>query len=403
MKNTLKVARWEIKRNVRNKAFLISIIITPLMMLLFGLVPALLAKFETEQAFTLYVVDELGIYQNIPKETPTDQVPAQVEFILSKDNPQTLEGKIRGRKDQGFVVFDENSFQSGSLSVYTDTEGQGILVPITGRLQSALYDYKLKNLGLNDRQINYLNQAYQVNIKPLTTKTEERSLPEKIIPGVFAGILFLTVFTSGTMTFQSALQEKKDKMVELILSSVQAEDLMQGKILGYFVLGLIQVGVWLSLGIPAAQLIFKIPILQYLLVAELLPMVFFALAGYLLYSAIFVAIGATMEDAQSGSSFQGMIFLIPMLPLFVIGPIIANPSGAIARIGTFFPLTTPGVMLARLSISSQTPFWEILASGTILILTIILIMRLAGKLFKTAILMYGKNATFTEVIKWLRY
>ncbi len=192
-------------------------------------------------------------------------------------------------------------------------------------------------------------------------------------------------------------------MVELVLSSIKAEELMQGKILGYFTLGLIQVGIWVIFGIPIAQHYFELPILQYLLIPEIIPMAFFALAGYLMYSSIFVAIGATMEDAQSGSSFQGVIFLIPMLPVFVIGPIIANPSGIIATLGTYFPLTAPGVMLARLSISESLPLWEILLSAAILLFTIIFIMKLAGKLFRTAILMYGKNATFSEVIKWLRY
>lgn len=399
MKNTLKVARWEIKRNITNKAFLISILITPLMMLLFGLVPALLARFETDQSFTIYVVDELGIYGSIQEAAP----PGKIEFVQSAGNRQELAEKVRGGKNQGFVILDDNSLRSGTINIYTDAENQGALAPATGILQAALSDYKLKTLGLTDNQIDYFNEPYVVNITSITTTGTERSGPQRYIPGIFAGILFLTIFTSGAMTFQSALQEKKDKMVELILSSIRAEDLMQGKILGYFVLGLVQIAAWLLFGIPAAQLIFKIPVLKYLLTPEVLPMVFFALAGYLLYSAIFVAMGATMEDAQSGSSFQGMIFLIPMLPFFLIGPIVANPSGAVALIGTYFPLTTPGVMLARLSLSQQIPIWEVLLSGALLLLTIMLIMRLAGKLFKTAILMYGKNATLGEVIKWLRY
>ena len=92
-----------------------------------------------------------------------------------------------------------------------------------------------------------------------------------------------------------------------------------------------------------------------------------------------------------------------MLPLFVIGPIIVNPSGFAALVGTYFPLTTPGVMLARLSLSQHIASWEIILSGAILVLTVLLMMKLAGKLFKVAILMYGKNATFKEVVKWLRY
>lgn len=399
MNNTLKVARWEIMRNVKNKAFLISILLTPLMMLFFAFIPTLLTKLETDKPFDLYVIDELGIYEGISQSAPA----GNINYILSDESPEGLKEKVRNQKNEGFVILDENVLETGFITIYTDTEGQGILASANNTLQSILHNYRLNSLGLTDSQIEYINQPLAVNITPIETTEAQRSLPEKVVPAVFAGILYFTVFTQGTMTFQSALQEKKDKMVELVLSSIKAVELMQGKILGYFTLGLIQVGVWLLFGIPIAQYYFKLPILQYLLVPEIIPMTFFALAGYLMYSAIFVAIGATMEDAQSGSSFQGVIFLLPMLPVFVIGPIIANPYGVIAMFGTYFPLTSPGVMLTRLSISESLPLWEILLSSVILVVTITLIMKLAGKLFRTAILMYGKNATFSEVIKWLRY
>jgi ABC-2 type transport system permease protein len=398
VKNTLKVAEWEIKRNLRNKAFIISILLTPFLMLIFGLLPTLLAKFETEQDFTVYVRDELGLFEEIDSQNL-----GQFNLILTTDEPETIKNKIQGNKNQAFINIDQKSLTEGIITVYTDSEGQGKLSPLNQLLDRAIKNQKLKSFGLTDSDIASLDQPYRLNIAPLSGDGDQRTTPEKIIPAVFAGILFLAVFTSGTMIFQSALQEKKDKMVELILSSIKAEELMQGKILGYFVLGLIQVGVWLLFGIPAAQLYFKIPILKYLLVPDMLPMLFFALAGYLLYSALFVAIGATMEDAQSGSSFQSIVILIPMLPLFVIGPIIVNPSGFVALVGTYFPLTTPGVMLARLSLSQHIASWEIILSGAILVLTVLLMMKLAGKLFKVAILMYGKNATFKEVVKWLRY
>ncbi|KUO65936.1 MAG: hypothetical protein APF84_01365 [Gracilibacter sp. BRH_c7a] len=399
MNNTLKVAKWEIQRNIKNRTFLISILLTPLIMLIFAFIPTLLTKLETDKSFDLYLVDNLGIYENITQSPSL----GNVNFILTTENRQQLEDKVRTNKDQGFVIIDDTVLEKGQITIYTDTEGQGNLAPAYTVLQSVLHNYKLRTSGLSDNQIQYINQPLTISTSSIETKDIEKTLPEKAVPAIFAGILYFTIFTSGTMTFQSALQEKKDKMVELVLSSIKSEDLMQGKILGYFVLGLIQIAVWLTFGIPIAQIYFKLPILQYLLVPELIPMAFFALAGYLMYSSIFVAIGSTMEDMQSGSSFQGTVFLIPMLPVFVIGPILANPSGIIALFGTYFPLTAPGVMLARLSISGNLPLWEILISAVILLATIFLIMRLAGKLFRVAILMYGKDASFTEVIKWLRY
>jgi len=402
MNNPWKVAKWEIKRNLKNKAFIISILLTPFLMLLFGLIPTLLAKFETDQDFTVYVRDELGLFEEINEEIDSQNL-GRFNLIPTSAEPETIKKQIQGNKNQAFMHLDQKSLTAGVITVYTDNEGQGNFSPLNQILNAAIKNQKLKTFGLTDSDIASLNQQYSLNITPLSVDRDQRTLPERIIPGVFAGILFLAIFTSGSMIFQSALQEKKDKMVELILSSIKAEDLMQGKIIGYFVLGLIQVGVWLLFGIPAAQLYFKIPILKYLLVPEMLPMLFFALAGYLLYAALFVAIGATMEDVQSGNSFQSIVILIPMFPVFFIGPIIVNPSGIIALVGTYFPLTTPGVMLARLSLSQHIAFWEIILSGALLIVTVVLMMKLAGKLFKVAILMYGKNATFKEVVKWLRY
>ena len=397
MNSTLKVAKWEIQRNIKNKAFLISILLTPLIMLFFAFIPTLLTKLETDKPFDLYIVDNLGIHDNISESSPI----GNINFVFSNEDRQQLEYKVSGNRDQGFVILDNTALENGLITIYTDSEGVGNLAPAYGTLQSALNDYKLKTLALSESQIEYINQPWNISITPLKTKSE-KSTHERAVPAIFAGILYFSIFTSGTMSFQSAIQEKKDKMVELVLSSIKAEELMRGKILGYFALGLVQVGVWLLFGIPLAQIYFKIPVLQYLLVPEIVPMAFFALAGYLMFSSIFVALGATMEDAQSGSSFQGMIFLIPMLPVFVIGPIIANPSGIIALVGSYFPLTAPGVMLARLSISDNIPYWEVLISALILMVTIMLIMKLAGKLFKIAILMYGKNASFGEIIKWLR-
>jgi len=101
--------------------------------------------------------------------------------------------------------------ETGLVTIFTDAEGQGKLASANGTLQSVIYNYRLSTLDLSDTQIQYINQPLVVNITALETTATEKSLPEKIVPAIFAGILYFTIFTSGTMTFQSALQEKKDK------------------------------------------------------------------------------------------------------------------------------------------------------------------------------------------------
>src|SRR5690625_223050 len=122
---------------------------------------------------------------------------------------------------------------------------------------------------------------------------------EQIVPGVFAGIILISIVYTGMMTFQSASQERKDKMAEIVLSSLTPGELMQGKIYGYFALGLIQVFIWISLAIPFIIWKFDVSIFTYLFTFQTLIFVVFALLGYLLYAALFVGLGATIEDVSA--------------------------------------------------------------------------------------------------------
>src|SRR5699024_10642112 len=123
----------------------------------------------------------------------------------------------------------------------------------------------------------------------------------------FAGIILLSIVYTGMMTFQSASQERKDKMAEIILSSLTPNELMQGKIFGYFALGLIQVFVWMGLAVPLVIWKFDASILKYLLTPETLVLVIIAILGYLLFAALFVGLGATIEDVSTSGNFQGMV------------------------------------------------------------------------------------------------
>ncbi len=397
MRNTLKVAKWEIKRNGTNKTFIISIILTPILMLVFGLLPSLLGKLEVNKPVTLYVVDQLRVFDVLKSSVDKDKILP----MASNKTKAELEKAIKGNKNEAFIILDKDTLNTKKIDVYTGTDNTKGMETLNATLQSVLRDLKLKSLGINDSQIIGLNTPYAFSSAPVEGKIESEAT--KYIPAIFAGILLMAVFITGTMTFYSSLQEKKDKMVEILLSSIKPQDLMQGKILGYFVLGLMQIGVWMAFGIPAAQMYFKIPVAKYLFVPELIPMMLFALGGYLMFSAMFVTLGATMEDVQSATNFQGTIMMIPMFPFFLIVPIISDPSGLVAMVGTYFPLTTPGVMLMRLSLAKSIPAWEIIVSSLILIATIFAVVKLSGKLFKTAILMYDKTASAKEMIKWMRY
>ncbi len=342
------------------------------------------------------MVDEIGIYEMLEENVDSNQY--QLENYEG-DVSELQEIAIEEERTS-YIIIDEEGFENHSFTLYS---GDDSLIPLTGfqaALNQTLQERKLDESGIDREVAAYITTDF--SIQQASLLEEDQDILNRLIPGVFAGMILISVFISGTMTFQSATQEKRDKMTEVLLSSVSARDLMQGKIIGYFFLGLIQVGVWAMVGMLVATYYFDVPVLEYLFVRELPLMLLYALIGYLMFSALFVSMGATINDIYAAGNFQGVLIIIPMLPLFFIGAIIQNPHGIVAKVGSYFPLSTPGVMLFRLVIASRIPPLEIVLTLSILVITTIIIMRLAGKIFKTALLMYGKNATPVEIFRWIR-
>lgn len=224
---------------------------------------------------------------------------------------------------------------------------------------------------------------------------------EQIVPGIFAGIILLSILYTGMMTFQSASQERKDKMAEIILSSLTPTELMQGKILGYFILGLIQVFVWIGIAIPFVVWKFDISILSYLFTFDTFIFLLFSILGYLLFAALFVGLGATIEDVSASGSFQGMVLMLPFVPLMFINSILQDPNSTVVKVVSYIPFTSPFVMIFRLTLAEDWIWWEIALSLTILSVSIWICTKLAGKIFKAGIQKYGKNATPKDIWKWM--
>ncbi len=396
MKDSLTVASWEIKKMLKNKSFLLSIVLTPVIMLLFVGVPQLLLRLEANKVFSLYVVDHMGISEALSREIALDNV----ELILYEGDLEQLQEKVKEEQDSGFTVMSPGILDTGQVVIYTGGEGFPELSELSGALEFLLQKQLLSNMGLSPDGVERAVAGFSIQIVSLTYADDHW---QRFTPVVFAGLMIFAVFLTGMATMQSAMAEKKDRIVEVLLSTTTASSLMQGKIIGYFALGLMQVAVWVLVALVSINLAFKIPVHQYLLTANLPIMIFFALGGYLLYSGLLVSVGATIDDLYTAGNFQGIVFMLPMLPLILAAPVIQNPNGIVAVVGSYFPLTTAGIMLLRLALSKSLSIAGILAPAAILIISTWVVMKLAGKIFKTGILMYGKNATPREILKWLRH
>lgn len=399
MNKTLIVSKWEIKKNITNKAFLISIAITPLIAIIFGFLPGFIESLDSNDPYNIYIVDEIGVFNYL------DDYLDHENFNLIKYNDE-LHGDLDSLRDRvikesrsHFIVLNEEGFINHEFEMYIGDDSFVDAEVLNVALNNILREYKISNLDMDRSDIEYV--LSDISIKQSSLVLEDDDILRRLIPGILAGLILFSSFISGTMTYNSATQEKRDKMTEVLLSSMKPVHLMQGKIIGYFVLGLIQVMVWAIIAFIVASVRIDISIVEYLFVRELPLMLLFALLGYLLFSSVFVSMGATVNDIYTAGTFQSLIFLLPMLPFFFIGAIINNPNGMVATVGSYFPLTTSGVMVFRLVLSSEIPRYEIIISLIILIVSTIIIMKLAGKIFKTALLMYGKNPSLKEIFKWV--
>ncbi|WP_174615046.1 ABC transporter permease [Virgibacillus ihumii] len=410
MRNAMKVAKWEIKRNMKNKSFLIGLFLTPVLFLGFMFFGSLFGGESESETTTVFISDDLGVYDSLQQTVQQQDLSWDMQKTdIAQDE---MNEKLDSTEDTAYIFLNQDSLQSGTIPVYTSEDIDSSFMQQVQILAGPIRTSQLQEIGLTDEQLAtvatgvHFKETSAENLGSGTESSESGpftgNVLERVIPVAFAGIILLSIVFSGMYIFQSASNEKKDKIAEIILSSLTPGELMQGKIIGYFVLGMIQAVVFLAFAVPIAIWKLDVPILEYLLVPELMLYIFIAILGYFLFAAIFVGIGATMADMSSGSNFQGMVMMLPFLPFVFIGPVISDAAGLVAQIGSYIPFTAPGVLLLRLAVLEEVPTVQIIISLAILIVSIWICMKIAGKIFKTGILMYGKNATPAEIWKWIR-
>lgn len=415
MRNSLKVAKWEVKRNMKNKSFLIGLFLTPLIIAVFMIVPALFTDHDDDdESVTVYIHDQLEIFQELKNIVEKNEFLAW-ELTETDLTVEEMEEKFLTEENSIFITLDEETLDASQIEVFLSEDIDEYLLaqlniieePIKER-QLQRYGFQEEDLELISKQINFDfnfvtdDSAVDEQITEETIMVGEEELLKRIIPGAFAGIILFSIVISGMMIFQSASQEKKEKIAEIILSSLSPNELMQGKIIGYFVLGIIQVTVWIGLALPVILWKFDFPIFQYLFVPELIVLLTIAILGYLFFASLFVGIGATIEDVSTSGNFQGLILMSPFIPFMLLGPVLVNPNGIVAKIASFIPVTSPGILIIRLTMIKDWPWLEIVLSILILLISVLLMAKLAGRIFKTGILMYGKNASLKEIWRWIR-
>ncbi|WP_332871013.1 ABC transporter permease [Planococcus sp. MB-3u-03] len=303
MHNTKKVAKWEIKRNLKSKSFIIGLFLTPLIFLAFLLLPELFSSDDEPATTTVYVNDQLGVYEQLEAAAAN----TEWNMELTNSTPQEAEEALEEGTDAAYIFIGEQSVESGTVPVYTNDETSDAFMDEVQQLGGPLQMVQIEQLGLTAEEAGTVAQGIvfeDASNEPEQAGLFSEAMLERVVPGAFAAVVMLSIVFTGMAIFQSASQEKKDKIAEIILSSLTPAELMQGKIIGYFVLGIIQVVVYVLIALPVLIWRVDVPIVEYLFVPELLVLLLIAILGYLLYAALFVGIGATMADISTAGNFQ---------------------------------------------------------------------------------------------------
>ena len=427
----------EYLNKITNKTFILSTFLTPLFIV--GLIFFLgyLSSLNNETVKNISVVDETGfVYENLNSS----------EFLKYNllENFSFEDAKIisETKSDYGLIYIPKlvspKAIAESISFISEDSPSFTLINNIETQLERILTGKNFKIEGLDINQIN--NSKVYVSLFQETFEGEKTTKTDgflKLFFGMFLGmLLYIFIFAYGSMIMMSVIEEKTNRIVEIVISSVKPFQLMTGKIIGTSLAGLTQFIVWGFLffvfstivtsifgitsmpsnagnasimlsasqdsGISSDSLEMIAAFINLPLTNILIAFLFYFLGGYLLYSSIFAAIGAAVDNQTDAQQFLMPITIILIVALYAgILTVPEDPNGIVAQIFSFIPLTSPIVMMMR--IPHGVPIFEQIISITILFLSVILIIWIAAKIYRIGILMYGKKPSYKELIKWLKY
>lgn len=432
MKNLSLIIKREYNSKVRKKSFIIMTILSPLILVAMIFLVVYLSSLNKEEIRTIEVLDESGLFLNTLEESET------LKFNYLKDiNLEAAKIISQENRSHGLLyVPSMNSLTELDTSIQFFVDGSPNIATvqyIEKSLSAKLTNLRLENAGVDLKSIEASRSSMDIKIENF--QGQKTSIMSSWIKAIFGGaagyLLMMFIIIYGNMVMRSVIEEKTNRIIEIIISSVKPYHLMMGKIIGTSLAGVTQFLIWVVLGgifMFIATTIFGLQMdpstmagqevidqtstsgiqavlydIARLPIATLIvSFLFFFIGGYFLYSSIYAAIGAAVDNETDTQQFMFPIIIPLMLAMYVgFFAVIENPHGTVSVVFSHLPLTSPIVMLMRIPFG--VPWWEILVSMLVLFATFALVVWFAAKIYRVGILMYGKKPTYKELYKWLKY
>jgi len=401
MNKTFLLIKHEFLNTVRRKAFIILTIAFPLIALLAILAGQVLPGMIKTTATTEKVgyVDEVGTFnQNTSKNNIQ---------LISYSTEEAAKTALEQKDISEYFIIPADYISTGLIHIYTLTSE----ITPGGTVQSAISDFLLDNLlkGNSEAVITRAKNPLNITSTTLTTAgtpaAKQGGFSAFILPYLFSVLLMLAIFTSSGYLLQGLGEEKENRVMEILLSSISPRQLLAGKVLGLGAAGLVQIIVWLIsanflLRMASATWGNVLGSLQITPEFLILGIIYFIL-GYLLMAILMAGVGSVSPTAREGQQMS-VIFIMPVIiPIYFMPLIMEHPENIVVKILTFIPLTAPLTVIVRSGLS-EIPIWELAVSIGILILSVWGLFVVTTKLFRTYLLMYGKRPDLQEIVRSFR-
>ena len=418
MKNIILIAKREFFTQVQKKSFIILTLLTPLLIIVFGGVVSLMFQ-ANETQMQISVIDKSGLFKDKLK---SDQ---NIRYVFSSEETEKSLIKALETTEEmnGVMIIPKKEIHEleNSIEILTNKNlSNEARRNIAGNISEIIKTEKINALGISTAQIEDLNKGVNLHVVNILEKEKKQ---DSFLVGVKSGLsifLMYCVFTFimmyGIRVMRSVLEEKNNRVVEILISSVKPFELMMGKILGVTGVALVQFGVWvvmifasvMTLGSSNVGMVSGVAEVQMVLSALsqinygliLFVFVIYFLLGYLFYSAMYAAIGSAVDNETETQQFTLFAILPMMLGFYGSITIMNNPDGPMSFWLSMIPFTSPIAMLAR--IPFDVPVWELVLSIGILLISTLGMVFIASKVYRVGILMYGNKVTLKELWKWMK-
>jgi len=428
------VIQREYLTRVRKKSFIILTILMPFLMVALSIVPLWLSTLNDGSVKNVAVIDNTGLYAPLLKSSDLYQFQ-----IIKEAEQQESEPKVGRDLFAILQITDDLSKNPNAVTITSEKQTPLDLQTLIQRtLNDKVTEQRLDELTVSGAVDNesiskvrdILEDGSGVSLRTLRMSVDgsvKESSTElaSIIGMLFTILIYMFILMYGNMVMQAVLEEKKSRVVEVMVSSVKPVNLLVGKIIGIGLVGLTQLAVWIVMTtvlMSGVSMFISSPEQAVAMSSEMgdfnieglmstvmsvnwleviLYFVLFFIGGYVLYASIFAMFASAVDSEEDTTQFMTPVTLVIFFAFFAGFYSVSNPDGPLAFWTSLIPFTSPIVMMVRIPFG--IPFWEILLSLVLLYGTFIVISIFAAKIYRVGILMYGKKPSFKEMMKWVKY